>query len=42
MHLLRGPRFSSEKTGKNKGEERKERKSGVGFLKKENKIENLF
>lgn len=34
--------FSSEQTGKYKGEERKERKSGVGFLRKENKIQNLF
>lgn len=34
--------FSSEQTGKNKGEERNERKSGVGFLTKENKIQNLI
>lgn len=34
--------FSSEQTGKNKGEERKERKSGVGYFTKENKIQNLF
>lgn len=34
--------FSSEQAGKNKRKERKERKSGVGFLRKENKIQNLF